>query len=345
MLSKEYETKQTPSDTSVYVLNCLFRSITSTDNGGALCCSSSVTHLFVASSSFFSCNSSNHGGAVYFYNSGCIQYILLDVCGYDCCSTNGGYGQFSYNGLGDSTSNKNYINYSSISHCGTGNSQNYMICHHRGTHYCPSVNISMNKCSSHSGFYFYPSVDSNYETCSLTYSTFADNIATEYTCIQINRAGAKYEIKSCNILRNTQGSPGTQGTIYTTGNLMIQDSCILENTATYVFRTSSSSYSITLSNCTVDSTSSNGYLTIKNTVTKSFILALNHMSTRYCNAEYDFAGYLTPITPPPSSLKKQIHCYTFGRYFNQPQLSDVVSLASILIFNFIHPYAHGDPFY
>jgi predicted nucleic acid binding AN1-type Zn finger protein len=101
--------------------------------------------------------------------------------------------------------------------------------------------------------------------------------------------------KSCNILRNTQVS-SSEGTIKSDGNLMIEDSCILGNTATNIFY-AYSSYIITLSlsNCTVDKTSNNGYLTTQNTVTKSFILGLNNMSTQNCHSEYDSAGDLTAV--------------------------------------------------
>jgi hypothetical protein len=116
--------------------------------------------------------------------------------------------------------------------------------------------------------------------------------------------GAKCEIKNCNILRNTQGILGTEGTIYSYGNLTIEDSCILENNANYIFRVSSTSYTSTLSNCTVDSTSGNENVITQNTVTKSFILALNHMSNLICQAEYDSAGTLTPIIQSPSPSKK-----------------------------------------
>jgi hypothetical protein len=346
MFSKEYGTRQTPSDTSVYVLNCLFRTITSTSSGGALYCSSPVTHLLVESSSFFSCNSSGIGGAVCFSNSGGVQCILLEVCGYDCRTISGGNGPFSYNNLNDATSTKNFINYSSISRCGTEISNPYyMICHFYGTHCYPSVNISMNKCCSRSGICSGPSVDSNSVTCSISYSTFADNIATGHICIQLSRTGAKYEIKSCNILRNAQGTLGKDGTIATWGTTMIEDSCILENKATNVFYQGDTNYRTTLSKCTVDSTSNNGYLTTQSTSTKSFILALNHISTQNCHSEYDSAGTLTPIIPSQSSSKKQKLYYSYQRLFHQCQLSDVVSLANILIFNFINPYASCDPFY
>jgi hypothetical protein len=310
-----YNSSQTPSGESVYVSKCLFISITSTDHGGALSCTS-ATYFFVESSSFFSCTTSGgYGGAIYFRNTNSGQNVLHEVCCYDCCSTytSSPYFQCAFISVKNTASNKNYANYTSISRCVNKNSNSlYTFDFDWGKICFTSFNLSLNRCSGKT-FYCAPVLDSNYVTCTILYSTFADNIATDCTCIILKIAGAKYEIKSCNILRNTQGSLDSEGTIYAYGNVMIEDSCILENEATYVFR-QYSSYTITLSNCTVDSTSNNGYLTTQNTITKSFIHALNHMSTQNCHSEYDSVGTLTPII---QHSKKQIHCCTCGKLFYQ----------------------------
>jgi hypothetical protein len=151
--------------------------------------------------------------------------------------------------------------------------------------------------------------------------------------------GAKYEIKSCNILRNTQGELGSEGTIYSSGNTMIEDFCILENKAINIFYQTSSSYTITLSRCTVDSTSNNRNLIIQNTVTKSFILALNHMSNQNCHSEYDSVGTLTPILQIPYSSKKQIHLCTCGKFIYLFPQGNFLSLIGLFIFNSIYPSA------
>jgi hypothetical protein len=339
----EYSSRPTTSDSSIYVLKCLFISITSSSSGGALYCSS-MTYFLVELSSFFSCKSSSHGGAICVYSG---QYVLYGVCGYDCYSTTGGYiGQFSYNSISSAISIKNYINYSSITRCGSDiASLHYIVCHHGGNNCYPSVNVSMNKCTGRTGIYFCPYKDTYSVTGSISYSTLADNHATGYNCIKLCTEGANFEIKSCNIIRNKQPYGNTEGMIYTYGITVIKDCCILENIATYIFHQYSSSYSITLSNCTVDSTSINGYLTIQKTVTKSFIHALNHMSTRNCHSEYDSAGYLTPNIQTPSPSKKQRDNCSCGNFFLYPRLRDVISLTSILFFNFIHPYASIDFFY
>jgi hypothetical protein len=334
--SQLYNERQTPSGTAVYVSNCLFRSFTS-GSAGALYFYSSAQYLLVESTSFFSCKTSNCAAAIYFYNTNNGQCVLQEVCCYDCWPTANSDPQVTYIRVNDSPSSKNYVNYSSFSRSfPSGGGPYYTTYHYYGKICCSSVNISINKCYHTSGIYCQPSSDSSSSTCSLTYSTFADNIATGCICIYLLNSGAKHEIKSCNILRNTQGTLGSEGTIYAYGNLMIEYSCILENTANNIFFQGHSSYTITLSNCTVDSTSNNGYLTTRNTVTKSFILALNHMSTRNCHSEYDSAGYLTAFIQTPSSSNKPIICYTYFKFIHQCQLSDKFSLINILIFNFIH---------
>jgi hypothetical protein len=333
-LSGEHKTRQNPSVSSVYVLNCLFNGCTSGSYGGALYCTS-VTSLLIESSSFFSCKTSNtHYGAIYFSNSNS-QSVLYCVCGYDCCSTYTGRSdyQFAYIGVNNGASSKNYINYSSISRCVNERTNSYYTwCHINGNMCCPSVNSSMNKCYRHSGISTYPFIDSNSVTSSMSYSSFVNNTSSESICICFYRVDPNDEIKCCNILRNIQGT-STYGLIYSDANTVIKDSCILENTATYIFYLPSSSYSITLSNCTFDKTTNNWNLIIQNTVTKSFIHGLNHISTQNCNAEYDSIGTLSAI-PFVSTPTKKIFWYTCNC---QGRISVSYSIIWLLLFTFIHP--------
>ena len=115
----EYTSRQTPSSTSVYISNCLFKSIISESDGGALLCTS-VTYLLIKSISFFSCKTrSQIGGAICFSNTNNGQHVLCELCGYDCYSTSTSYtsGQFAYIEVSNAASSKNYVNYSSISGC------------------------------------------------------------------------------------------------------------------------------------------------------------------------------------------------------------------------------------
>jgi hypothetical protein len=333
----EYTSRKTVSNTYVYVLNCLFNQCSSTSDGGALYCSS-VTYLLVESSSFLSCKTSTSNGAIFFQNTNSGECVLYKVCGINCCSTNTHY-QFADIRVKDAASSKNYINYTSIVRCVNENSNSFSVLYLRyGKFCCPSVNMSMNKCARQTVISCSPFTDSNSVTCSLSYSSFTDNIATQYRCIYTNIGGAKYEMKCCNVLRNTQIGSDSGGIISLHGNMKIEDSCILENNANYIFYSFSSSYTFTLSNCTVDKTTSTGGFIMQNTVTKSFILALNHMSTQNCNAEYDSAGTLIPIIRTPSSCNTMICKCTCKILFYQSHLRDFISLICVFMFNFIHPY-------
>jgi hypothetical protein len=335
---RTYNSRQTPSNTSVYVSNCLFSSFTSSSNGGALCCMS-TTYLLVESSSFFSCKtSSRHGGAIYFeYSSG--QFVLYGVCGNDCYTEYTGSGlangQFACTYVNNAVSSKNNVNYSSVTRClntrSNAHANFYLI---NGKIFCLSVNMSMNTCYYYPGFWSVPFIDSNSVTCSLSYSSFTDNHAPNYILLCLNKGGARYEIKCSNIIRNTQVST-SYGTIYSTGNTMIQDSCILENEANCIFY-ATSSYTITLSNCTIDSDSHNGNLNKQSTITKSFILALNHLSTRNCYSEYDSVGTLTAIPVVTQSSKKEFRCSC--KIINyQAKVCDFFSLNWVFMITFIHP--------
>jgi hypothetical protein len=344
--SQTYSSRQNPSNSYVYFSNCLFISITSGNHGGSLSCSSSVTHFLVESSSFISCKTSGgYGGAIYFENSGG-QSVLYNVCGYDCCSTysSGPHYQFAYLYVKDDATSKNYINYSSITRCVNEiSNSHHMLYLFYGKICCPSINSSMNKCKYHSGIYCDSYADSNLVTGLLSYSTFADNNAFGHGCIILWNS-AKYEMKSCNVLRNTQGNLGDHGTFQISGNVLIEDSCVLENNANTIFYVYSS-FTLTLSNCTVDKTTVNGGLIIQKTIAKSFIHALKHVSNLICHAKYDSVGTLTPIIQTPSPSKKQRPYCSCGILFQLPQLREVTLLFNILIFNSIHSDASFDPWH
>ena len=114
--------------------------------------------------------------------------------------------------------------------------------------------MSTNKCATYSVISCYSFTDSSSVTCSLSYSSFADNSAIVNRCIYFENSAAKYEMKCCNVLRNTQIGSDSGGIISICGNMKIEDSCILENNANYIFYSFYSSYIFTLSNYTVDKT-------------------------------------------------------------------------------------------
>jgi hypothetical protein len=327
----EYTKVHSSSSTNVFVSNCLFNGCTSTSgDGGALYCSSSVQHFLVESSSFFSCStSSSSGGAIYFSSGG--ECVLNKVCGNNCfsTSTSGSYGQFAAIYVQHTASNKNYVNYSSASRCLNHNSNSYITLRLQyGKTYCQSVNSSLNKCQYYSGIFFYSYADSNSVTCLLLYSSFTDNIDTGFNCIYQEGTAAKAEMKYCNVIRNLQVISDSFATIRFYGNSIVTDSCILLNNATYTFY-SSSSYTITVSNCTMDSTKYQNNVVFTNTAIKSFIHALNHISTKNCYSEYDSAGILTVLSIPTNkAFRCSCNC--------QSRIGDLFSLTYLFIITFIY---------
>jgi len=318
--SVEYNSRQNPTTASVHVLNCLFNRINSGSDGGALYCTSTTSFL-VESSSFFTCKtSSSNGGAIYVSNAA--QCVLYRVCGNDCCSTNTGttYYQFACMRVIDSVSNKNYVNYSSISRCVNTNSNSYYTIETDYGIICGlSVNSSINKCHYSPGFRTLPSVDNRIFT---------------YICVYYESRGTNNEMKYCNVLRNIHDT-SSYGTIYAYGNLMIAGSCILGNTASCIFYENNPSCSITLSNNTVDKTTSAGSFRIQNTVTKSFILGLNHISTQNCHSEFDSVGTLSAIPYIPSPTKREI-C-SCNRNHILVRIRDFFILDWVFIVTFIQP--------
>jgi predicted outer membrane repeat protein len=326
------------SESSVFVFSCLFNKCTSTSKGGAISCTTD-TRLLVESSSFFSCKiSSNQGGAIYFYNRNGGECVLHGLCGYDCNTTStsvSSNGQFAYVLLSDGLSYKNYVNYSSISRSVSQETDIrdplYLSC---GKIRCQSINLSMNRCKYYPGIYCCPTIDSNPDTHSLSYSSITDTVNFGYICVGLSRGSSNFEIKYCNIIRNLQINPNAYGIIYANLNLIIKDSCILDNTVTYYFY-AEPSYKITVSNSTVDSTNHYNSFVLTNTITKSFINALDHISTQNCNSEYDSIGILTAIAPPK---KKKVFCNTC----NCRAVSDFFSLTFVFLVTFIHSNPYGN---
>jgi hypothetical protein len=335
-----YTSCQSPTSSNLYVFRCLFIGCSSSNAGGALSITNTaVSNMLIESTSFFTCTSSSrYGGAIHIDNSNSGQSVLYSVCAYNCyCTNSDSYGQFTWIGVKNDALSKNYINYSSIVRCvGAGSSPTNTLCQTRGKMCFPSVNISMNRCYQRSGILCHPYKNASAITCYISFTTVADNYASDYNCIWSEYPNTKTEIKYCNIIRNSQGSLSSIGTIYIGGSLDIANSCILANSANYIFYGASTA-TFTISSCTVDQTTNNGYLTIQNTVTKSFLLALNHFSTQNCYARYDSAGGLT--------ASQVIECPTKEVIYIKVKMSIIrIRDFSLLNYVFLVAFIHPNPF-
>ena len=106
-------------------------------------------------------------------------------------------------------------------------------------------------------------------------------------------------ILTSNIINNKQSSD-EYAAIFTSANLLINESCILGNNEdNIVFYEYSSSCQIRVTNCTLDSdiitknTRYHGSFIIISSKEYSFINALTHIVTEKCKSSYDSYGTLT----------------------------------------------------
>jgi hypothetical protein len=283
------------SVSNVYVHNCVFRYCTSSEHGGALSCTSSVIRLLVEQSSFISCRASNrHGGGVYFVNTASGESVLNKICVFNCSSLVSGFGQFAYIKL-NSNYYKNHVNDTSIIHSSNVNSDSRDSMRLLfGNILCPSVNITNNECSR------YCTLDCQLSSsciCRISYNSIVNNTAIVHTCIYSSGSSSSHYIYACNILNNKQ-TDSAYGTFEVYTKLLIENSCILGNNEgkTVFYLGSSSSYNITISNCTFDNSKYTGTVIFTNTIENTFINALSHIVTERCDSFFDSYGTLTVKT-------------------------------------------------
>ena len=82
---------------------------------------------------------------------------------------------------------------------------------------------------------------------SISYSSFADNTASNFYCIYLNNYPS--QIESSNIINNHQNNPGNRGLIYTYSNSKMNKCCIVDNDKSPIFQ--SVSGTLTLTECTI----------------------------------------------------------------------------------------------
>jgi hypothetical protein len=299
-------TRLTPNANNVYVYDCFFHDISYSSSGGAINCGSSVYKLLIEQSSFISCKtSSGNGGGVYFQNTANAESVLSKICAFGCSCGNSG--TFAYIYLGSNVNYKNHVNDSTITRSlKEGKSQWDTIYFYTDTILVPSDNFTNNELYCSSAFCCHSSRSTTSETCWITYCSVVNNTANGgYICIRLYSSSSTHRLDTCNIISNKQTTT-TQGTIYAYTNILFKDSCILGNdegkTFFYFY---SSSYKITVSNCTIDNTryTGGGSVILTQTIKRSFIHALSHIVTRSCDSYFDSYGTLTakPIVPSRSS--------------------------------------------
>ena len=274
-----YSTQQSSLDNgNIYILSCEFISCSSSSNGGAIFVSpSSSTKMLIEESVFESCKTTGDSAAIYFRSGG--NCVISRICGFNCSSKD--YA-FYYITCTDNVNTKNDLVDSSICSC---HDSREFIRNDKGTVIFSRINISFNACSFNVGCVCRPSSSSSV-TGTISYSSFANNTAAESRILLLGYY-AKITVSSCNIMKNEQKSKDSCGIVYSDGPITVKDSCVLDNIAKYDFYSSSYSYPIEVTNCTLEpnvNSRKNSFVTITNTVKNAFKIVLFHFTTGNCKA-------------------------------------------------------------
>jgi hypothetical protein len=346
----KYTGRIATTDQNVYVHDCFFQSCSSSSDGGALNCGSTIYKLLVDQASFISCRtSSTKGGAILFESTTNGQCILSRVCGFDCSSTHTGsnsWGQFVYMTVKNDVTFKNYVNDSSFTHSSNTIIDSYEALRPQyGSVLWPSVNITNNVCYYFTAFLCHPTTGTGSpvsETFCISFSSFVNNTADNNNVMYHTNSASSHRIDTCNIIGNKQ--TGSSGIIYSSANLHIKDSCIIGNENRVFY---ASSKTITISNCTIDDdifTSGRCYgsVTVNKTISKSFINALSHIATQRCDSYFDSYGTLTVEPKVPS---RTIRCLiSFNCKYQTNDLIRYMQLIFLLTFLPSDP-VNGDYFH
>jgi hypothetical protein len=280
------------SSGNVYVSNALFNKITTSGDGGAIYCSSTI--LFLSEScSFINITASGQGGAIYLSITG--ESILSKVCGYGCSTTSVDC-HFDYIGVTNDATKRNFLSFVSVCHLIHTGSVGINVNSKRGNIKYSSLNSSQNECGRFPGFSC--EQQSGDDCCIIEYCSVTNCTSKSYSCIRLFTSYTK-KVRFCNVLYNRHlDISSSNGVIHSDGVVTIENSCFLGNLANYQATGVSGSI---ISNCTIDFNSSvvSG-MSITNTPKESFVVKISCFSTALCEAFFDSYGLLT-VTPDSQS--------------------------------------------
>ena len=143
-----------------------------------------------------------------------------------------------------------------------------------------SINSSKNTASEFPNL-VYPSTSCNFADCLISFSCFSNNEMKSYICVLYD-SGGKGEMRSCNVINNTQGQKSQFAAVYTNSPLNIYNSCVIGNDADRSFYGSSNR--INLYNTIFDKTS-NYNAVVQESAATTFINNLLFIKTGECDAE------------------------------------------------------------
>ena len=285
--------------------------------------------VFLAeATSFLSCSPSGQGGAIYLSITG--ESVLSKICGFGCFST-AQDSQFDFIKISSDASKRNELLESSVCRC-VQKSYNEIVRHDYGKVIFSDDNSSLNECDR------YFAIENDYQNAAnnefgftLVHSSITNNTASGDICIRAGDSSSKNLISSCNVLMNKQDSTSS-GIILTDGQTFINNSCILGNVGPKIIYVSSGSG--TVSNCTLDFTSTSVYMaTIINEVSSSFINRIECLSTASCEAFYDSFGDLTVIPVKKTRQKLACTCKRKNSLWNANLVIELIVMIGIVTYN------------
>ena len=261
------------SSESQYVYCCYFVDCSAEKGGGIL--ATSQTNMLIEETSFSSCKAtSSDGGGLYFETTG--SCVLYRVCSFACTAPSNG--PFCSIKLQNSLSYNNTMKDSSVAN---SNCARRTIWLKYGMILASSINSSKNIADYYPNL-VYPSSSCDFADCLISFSCFSNNEVRVHVCVLYD-SGGKGEMRSCNVINNTQGQKSECGVVYTNSPLNIYNSCVIGNDADRAFYCSGS-YKINLYNTTFDKTS-NYNAVVQSSAATTFINNLLFIKTGECDAE------------------------------------------------------------
>ena len=253
----------TPGKKDVWISNCVFYGCSNSECGGAFS-STSIERVFFEESTFFGCTTKGRmGGAIYFVNEENGQCVISrtssEYCQTQCVDSAGG--QFAYISTKRDTSYKNEVNESIITKSQMSSEYSMYALELRLSRIiCSSINITYNTCNYYPALFSYPSEDADAITCFIVCASIVNNSAQKlksqtyygYGCIYIGNSMSRQLILTSNILYNKHEFLDDESTICSYAYLFINESCILDNEAKYLFYQGNGESQIIITGCILD---------------------------------------------------------------------------------------------
>jgi len=283
-------------NTIINISNCFFsRYSLYSGNGGVICVDGSSYSMNVNYSMFYNCACSNHGGAIYFFSS---NSNLRMVCANRCSCGNSSVcnGHFAI----VSASQKNQVEYLSVSKCTYTSSGYCSIYLQIGNQRADNTNSSMNNVIQYSGFRTW--LPSSFTSI---YCTFSNNNASEFVCMNFYSTSGTISMSYANIVHNN--SPSGYGIINVNGEgLRMMMYCIFKNNQNFLFCVLAGSLEV--SHSFIDHSSSFCLTNFVSTVTNnSFINRLTYQiqffHSHHCNADLAINNRTPMITFEKSPMR------------------------------------------